>query len=347
MSLKRNQTVIFAWLAPLLLALFGVAHAAPALTGAGSTFAEPLYKKWGEMYSVATLTYDGVGSGEGINRIIGKKVDFGASDEPLKRADLDAKGLRQFPIAVGAIVPVVNLPGVPAGELKLSPEILAKIYLGKIKRWNDPEIANLNDAVASKLPALPIKPVYRSDGSGSTFVVTFYLAARVPDWQRSAGVDKLMHNVVGQGAQGTGGVVDLVKKTSGAIGYVDYGRAAKEQLSIVQLPNRVGIFLKAGAESIQAAMVSDAEKLLYSSDPDFYLVLADNDTYGGWPLTTATFIVLPRAAKEAQHALDFMYWGLRNGDESMRQLGYVPLTESMKVAVRKAWSRQYGFKAGL
>lgn len=323
---------------------------AAGLNGAGSTFAEPLYKRWGDLYaaqdaSKGALTYDGVGSGEGLARIVARKVDFGASDEPLKRADLEAKNLRQFPVAMGAIVPVVNLPGVPAGELKLTADVLARIYLGKIKRWNDADIVKLNDTLPKKALDVAISPVFRAEGSGSTFVLTYYLAAISPDWQRGPGVGKEMHGVTGNGVKGTGGVVDAVKGTVGAIGYVDYGRAMKDKLNIAQLPNRVGVFVRANVESIQAAARFDAERLLYSDDPDFYLVLANSDTYAGWPLATATFALLPRG-KEANKVLDFLLWGMKNGDTAARELGYVPLTESLKVGVRKAWRRQYGFKIG-
>lgn len=330
---------------------FAISAAAAGLTGAGSTFAEPLYKRWGEQYATqdsakGNLVYDGVGSGEGLARIQAKKVDFGGSDEPLKRNELDEKGLRQFPVAMGAIVPVVNLPGVPNGQLKLNADVLAKIYMGKIRRWNDPEIVNLNDLPRNVLD-VPIKPVFRSDGSGSTFVLTYYLAAQSPDWQHGPGVNKDMHGVVGTGARGTGGVVDAVRASPGTIGYIDYGRAIKDKLNVAQMPNRVGVYVQANNESIQAAAKFDTEKVLYTADPDFYLVLANNDTYAGWPLATATFAVVPRAGKEAQKVLDFLYWAMRNGDGTARELGYVPLTESMKVGIRKAWAKQYGYKPGL
>ncbi|WP_374347774.1 phosphate ABC transporter substrate-binding protein PstS [Chitinimonas sp.] len=336
----------------MAVALVGATSAlasAAGLSGAGSTFAEPLYKRWGEMYAAqdaakGPIAYEGVGSGEGLNRILAKKVDFGASDEPLKRSELEEKGLRQFPVAMGAIVPVVNLPGIPAGELKLNADVLAKIYLGKIKRWNEADILNLNDGLPKKALDVPIKPVYRADGSGSTFVFSYYLASQSPAWKSGPGIAKELRGVTGLAAKGTGGVVDAVKANVGAIGYVDYGRAIKDKLNISQLPNRVGVFMKVNNESIQAAVKYEAERSIYSDDADFYLVLANNDTYGGWPLATATFVLLPRKEKDINKVLSFLVWGLKNGDAVAKELGYVPLTETLKVAVRKAWSQQYGFK---
>lgn len=332
--------------AALLSLLLMPAAPAASLSGAGSTFAEPLYKAWGGQYAkqASEVAYDGVGSGEGLLRISAGKVDFGASDEPLQRAELEQKGLRQFPVVMGAIVPVVNLPGLPAGELKLSAEMLAKIYMGKLTRWRDTEILNSNDAIAARIPDLPIRPIYRADSSGSTFVFSYLLAARSADWKKGPAVGKELKGVAGTAAKGTGGMVEALQKSPGGIAYVDYGRALKDKLNMVQLPNRVGIFIKVSPESIQAAAKYDAENLIYAADPDFYFVLSNNDTYSGWPMATATFAVLPRDGKAADKVLDFLLWGYRNGDTAARELGYVPLPDTMKIGVRKAWSRQYGYK---
>ncbi|WP_374535873.1 phosphate ABC transporter substrate-binding protein PstS [Chitinimonas taiwanensis] len=344
-----NRSLLLSVLGSLCLASSLSAVAAP-LRGAGSTFAEPLYKQWGEAYRQAgggELSYEGVGSGEGVKRALAREVDFGGSDEPLKRAVLEEQGLRQYPVAMGAIVPVVNLPGVPAGALKLNAEVLAAIYLGNIRRWNDAAILNLNEEIASKIPDLPIRPIARAESSGTTFAFTYYLNARAPAWQKTRGVSKEMAGLNAALARGNGGVVALSKSTLGSLAYMEYGRALREKANIAQLPNRYGVFVKASPESILAAAKFDAEKLLYSGDPDFYLLLVDNDTYAGWPLTTATFALVPRSGKEAQAVLSFLYAGFKSGDAAARELGYVPLSESMKIAVRKAWSRQYGFRAGL
>ncbi|MBL8508089.1 phosphate ABC transporter substrate-binding protein PstS [Chitinimonas sp. JJ19] len=335
-----------------LLALVSLSAQAANLSGAGSTFAEPLYRKWAEQYQKqagagSVVNYEAVGSGEGVKRIATKQVDFGASDEPLKRAELDEKGLRQFPVAMGAVVPVVNLPGVQAGSLKLNADVLAKIYTGRIKRWNDTEILALNEGIPANALDRAIKPVYRADSSGSTFAFSYYLNARSPDWKKSQGVSKELKGVSGTAAKGSGAVVEAVKTTPGAIAYAEYGRALRDKLNMVQLPNRVGVYVKASPEAILAAAQFDAEKLLYSADPDFYLVLADNDTYAGWPMTTLTFTLVPKSGPGAQKVLEFIYWGYKHGDGASRELGYVPLSDSMKIGVRKAWSRQYGYKAGL
>lgn len=321
--------------------------AAP-LVGAGSTFAEPLYKKWAGLYqkqeASLELRYDALGSGEGIKRVASKQVDFGASDEPLKRAEMEEKGLRQYPIALGAIVPVVNIPGIPAGALKLNGELLAKIYQGQITRWNDKQIVEINDVVGAKLPDLPIKPISREDSSGTTFTFTYYLSSRSAAWKKARGVGTTMQGLVGLTAKGTSGVVDLLKKSSGALAYVDYGRVIRDQLNPVQLPNRTGAFLKVSTESILATSKFIEEKLVYTADPDFYLILADSDTYAGWPLATATFVMIPKDSAQAERVLSFLYFAFKQGNASATELGYVPLSESMKLAVRKAWSRQFSFK---
>jgi phosphate transport system substrate-binding protein len=326
----------------------GLTWANAQVSGAGSTFAEPLYKRWSEQFNKPAgwqFSYESVGSGEGIKRAAARQVDFGGSEEPLKRAELEQKGLRQFPIAFGAIVPVINVPGVPAGKLKLDAATLAGIYQGRITRWNDPALIAINEEVGKQLPALAIRPFYRSDSSGSTYALTTFLSAQSPQWKQAIGVKKTMDGAKGQGMDGTAKLAAAVKATAGAIGYVDYGRAIKEQLNIAQLPNRFGVYMQVSAEAIRSAAKFDTEKMMYSDDPDFYMVLANNDTYSGWPLTTATFAVLPaQASRETNEVLDFLLWGFRNGDKAAEALGYVPLTETMKVAVRKAWSRQYGYR---
>ncbi|MFC4159343.1 phosphate ABC transporter substrate-binding protein PstS [Chitinimonas lacunae] len=331
-----------ALLTAIATALLTFNVSAANLQGAGSTFSEALYKKWSSRYQAEAgsgIDYSAIGSGEGIAQVGAKKVDFGASDEPLKRDELEQKGLRQYPVALGAVVPVVNLPGVPAGQIKLNAELLAKIYLGRIRRWSDGDIAALNDGV--KLPDLPIKPIYRADASGSSFVFSYYLSALSPEWKNGPGVNRQLKINGGEAANGNEGMVAALKRTPGAIAYVDFGRVQQDRLNPVQLPNRVGIHMKPSAESIQAAAKYDAEKLIYSADPDFYLVLANNDTYNGWPLATATFALLPRSG--APKMLDFLRWAYRNGDAPMREAGYVPLSDSMKAGVRKAWARQFNY----
>ncbi|MGQ5523058.1 phosphate ABC transporter substrate-binding protein PstS [Chitinimonas sp. PSY-7] len=323
--------------------------AAP-LSGAGSTFAEPLYKKWAALYQkqdgATEIRYDAVGSGEGIKRLLGKQVDFGASDEPIKRTELEEKGLRQYPVAMGAVVPVVNLPGIPAGALKLNGELLSKIYQGQITRWNDKQIVEINEVVGAKLPDLPIKPISREDSSGTTFAFTYYLSGRSAAWKKARGVGSTMQGLAGGlTAKGTSGVVDLLKKTLGSIAYVDFGRVVRDQLNAVQLPNHFGAFIKVGIESILATSKFNEEKLVYTPDPDFYLVLADNDTYAGWPLATATFVMIPKESAQAERIFTFLFFAFKQGDAAASELGYVPLSESMKLAVRKSWSRQFGFKA--
>lgn len=321
---------------------FALGASAANLQGAGSTFAESLYKKWGSRYQAEAgsgVDYKAVGSGEGIVQAGAKAVDFGASDEPLKRDELEQKGLRQYPVALGAVVPVVNLPGVAGGQLKLNADLLAKIYQGRIKRWSDGDIAALNEGM--RLPDLPIRAVYRGDASGSSFVFSYYLNALSPDWKKGVGVNRQLKLAGAEAAVGSEGVIAALKRTPGSIAYVDFGRVQQDRLTPVQLPNRVGVFMPPSAEAIQAAAKYDAEKLIYSADPDFYLVLANNDTYNGWPMATATFALLPKSG--GPKVLDFLRWAYRNGDGPMREAGYVPLSESMKAGVRKAWAKQFSY----
>ncbi|MBV1775210.1 phosphate ABC transporter substrate-binding protein PstS [Burkholderiaceae bacterium DAT-1] len=329
--------------------LMSAAHAAPVLRGAGSTFAEPLYHRWGSSFQgdggSVGIEYSGVGSGEGIRRAEAHTVEFGASDEPLSQTQLDAKGMRQFPIAMGAIVPAVNLQGIGDGQLKLNATILAKIYLGQIKRWRDPAILALNGDLANRMPDLPIMPIRRSESSGSTFVFTYYLTANSEAWKAGPGTAKQLSSLPGAAIEGSKGVVEATKRTPGAIAYVDFGRARQAGLSVAQLPNRFGDFMKASDESIRAAAKFAAEKSVYGRTQDFYMILTNSDTYDGWPMATATFVLLPaKRTENVVHALEFLNWSFKNGDGAAKDLGYVPLPDLLKVGVRKAWSQTYGYK---
>ncbi|MDK2123357.1 phosphate ABC transporter substrate-binding protein PstS [Parachitinimonas caeni] len=323
---------------------------AAALNGAGSSFSEGLYKKWGAAYGAATgkdLSFTPTDSGEGIKSVLERRSDFGASDEPLKSNDLEARGIAQYPVALGGLVMAINLPGIPAGQVKLTPELISDIYLGKIKRWNDPKIVELNSQLPAKALDVGIIPIYRTEPSGSTFILSSYLDSTNTSWKAAGkGVKSAVTGLSGLPVKGSSAVVETLKKTIGGIAYLDYGRAAREKLDFTQLPNRMGVFLSASAESIQASTQYEAEKARTYGDSDFYLVLANNDTYRGWPLSMATFVVVPKAGKDVNSVLDFIYWGYKNGDSSLREAGYVPLPDAMKLRVRQSWSRRFGYKAG-
>ncbi|HWH40986.1 MAG TPA: phosphate ABC transporter substrate-binding protein PstS, partial [Usitatibacter sp.] len=258
-------------LAPLALAA-SVATAATAadITGAGATFPYPIYAKWADAYKKSTgtgMNYQSIGSGGGIKQITAKTVDFGASDMPLKPEELDKGGLTQFPTVIGGDVPVVNLPGVKPGELHLTGPVLANIYLGNIKKWDDPAIAKLNPNV--KLPSQDITVVHRSDGSGTTFIWVNYLSKVSPEWKAKVGEGTSVNWPTGVGGKGNEGVASYVQRISGAIGYVEYAYALQNKMNTAAVQNREGEFVQANAEAFRAA-AANAE---WNKVPGFYLIL--------------------------------------------------------------------------
>jgi phosphate transport system substrate-binding protein len=315
-----------------------VAHA--DISGAGATFPAPVYSAWAADYKAkagVAVNYQAIGSGGGIAQIKAKTVDFGATDKPLPGADLTNLGLFQFPTVIGSILPVVNLPGVKPGQLKLSSAVLADIFLGKITRWNDPAIAGLNKGVA--LPGLPITVVHRSDGSGTTFVFTSYLSLKSAEWKSKVGANSDVKWPAGQGGKGNDGVAALVKQTPGSIGYVEYVFAHSNHLTDAQLQNHDGKFLAASAAATAAA-ASHAD---WANAPGFAATMLDQPGATSWPITSATFILVYRNSdKPAQvgEVLKFFDWAYKNGDAAAAKLDYIALPLSVKNAVRKAWAAQ-------
>jgi phosphate transport system substrate-binding protein len=320
-------------------AAVSVAQAAD-ITGAGATFPQPIYNKWAEAYKAATknnLNYQGIGSGGGIKQIEAKTVDFGASDKPLKPADLEANGLMQFPTVVGGVVPVMNLPGVNPGSVKLSGEILAQIFLGQVKTWNDPAIASLNAGV--KLPNLPITVVHRSDGSGTSFVFTTYLANHSPAWAQSVGANDAVQWPTGLGGKGNDGVAAFVKQTIGSIGYVEYAYAKQNKMVYAAMKNKAGQFVEPTAPAFGAA-ASGAD---WSKAPGNYLLLLDQPGAQSWPITAATFILMHKTQEkpaQGKEVLAFFDWAYKSGDAAAVQLDYVPLPAPVKDMMRKEWVAQ-------
>jgi phosphate transport system substrate-binding protein len=321
------------------LIAFGTAAAAD-LSGAGATFPAPIYAKWAETYRAQTgtgLNYQAIGSGGGIKQIKAKTVDFGASDKPLKPAELNEAGLFQFPTVVGGVVPVVNLPGVGPGQLKLNGQVLAEIFLGEIKRWNDPKISGLNPGL--RLPGLPITVVHRSDGSGTSFLFTTYLTMKSPAWAQKVGGNDSVDWPTGQGGKGNDGVAAFVRQTVGAIGYVEYVYIQQNKMSFVDLQTRSGAFV-APNEGAFAAAAGHGD---WSHAPGYYLLLLDQPGPDSWPITGATFILLYKTQTNpaaGEGVLKFFDWAYKNGDAQAKALSYVPLPEAVKDQVRKSWAAE-------
>jgi phosphate transport system substrate-binding protein len=322
----------------------GVALCAPLaaqaqqITGAGSTFAAPLYQKWAEDAAASTgvtLNYQPVGSGAGQKLIFAHTVDFGASDAPVAATKLEQNKLLQFPTAIGAEDVVVNLPGIKADQLRLNGKLLAGIYLGKITKWNDPAIAAANPGLA--LPDLAIAPVYRADGSGTTFVFTSYLSKVSDEFKSTVGAGNAVSWPAGTGSKGNAGVAGGVKSTPGGLGYVESAFATLNHLTTVQLQAHDGAYLKPGTDVFTTA----AAGADWAGAKNFAVDITDAPGATAWPITSATFVLLPTAPADPAHGaavLKFFQWGLANGDAAAASLQYVPLPASVKTAVRAAWA---------
>ena len=312
--------------------------AAADISGAGATFPAPVYAKWAEAYKAQTgigLNYQAIGSGGGIKQIKAKTVDFGASDKPLKPDELAAAGLYQFPTVVGGVVPVMNLPGIAPGQVKLSGQVLGNIFLGKVTKWNAPEIAALNKGV--NLPNLPITVVHRSDGSGTSFLFTSYLAMKNSEWASKVGASDSVQWPTGLGGKGNDGVAAFVKQTAGSIGYVEYAYAKQNHSTYALMQNKAGKFVAPNAAAFGAA----AGSANWLRSPGNYVLLLDQPSAAAWPITGATFILMYRnqdnPANGAQ-VLKFFEWGYNKGDALAAGLDYVPLPANVKGLLKKQWA---------
>ncbi|HLY80690.1 MAG TPA: phosphate ABC transporter substrate-binding protein PstS [Caulobacteraceae bacterium] len=333
--------------AALILAVGATLPAAAVdISGAGATFPYPVYAKWAEAYKAKTgvaMNYQSIGSGGGIKQIEAKTVDFGASDKPLEPKDLDANGLLQFPMIMGGVVPVVNIKGIGAGQVKLTGAVLAEIYLGKVKRWNDPAIKSLNGGLA--LPDEAISVVHRSDGSGTTFIFTHYLSEMSPEWKQKVGEDaSVAWPAAGSlGGKGNEGVASYASRINGAIGYVEYAYALQNKLAYVLLQNKAGKYVKPSAETFQAA----AANANWAKAPGFFLLLTDQPGAESWPITGASFILVyknPPKPENTKQVLDFFDWAYHNGAQMASQLDYVPIPANVIKLVEDTWKAQ--IKAG-
>jgi len=323
----------------LAIGLIGTAAAVQAqqITGAGATFPAPVYTKWGEAAKAATgieLNYQAIGSGGGQNQILNRTVDFGASDAPVPAEKLESGKLLQFPTVMGSVVVIVNLPGVTSDQLKVTGEMLADIYAGKITKWNDPKLVEMNKGVP--LPNLAIAPAYRADGSGTTFVWTSYLSAVSPDWKEKVGAATSVKWPAGAGAKGNDGVSATVANTKGGIGYVEYAFAHQNKLTTVQIRNKAGQFVKPEMASFTAA-ASNGD---WAGAKNFAVNLIDQPGAESWPIVSATFVLLPKDPKDLVRSaavMKFFDWAFKNGDAIASGLEYVPLPEVVKTSVRAAW----------
>ena len=314
---------------------------AAQITGAGSTFFFPLVSRWSADYNAATghkVNYQSIGSGGGIAQIKAGTVAFGASDAPLSSAELDEAGLLQFPVVIGGVVPVVNLTGIGPGDLRLTGPLLADIYLGKVKRWNDPEIAALNPGV--ELPSTAIQLVQRSDGSGTTFNFTNYLAKVSPEWKARIGEGKSVQWPAGVGGKGNEGVASYVQQIEGAIGYVELAYALQNGMAHARLRNAAGRFVSPGADSFQAA----AATADWSGARDFDLVITNAPGEEAWPIAATVFALMHKAPKDPQRSQDaraFFTWALENGQQQARALDYVPLPPELVEQVEAYWQANF------
>ncbi|GAA4016260.1 phosphate ABC transporter substrate-binding protein PstS [Actimicrobium antarcticum] len=310
------------------------------MTGAGATFPYPIYSKWAESYKKTTgngLNYQSIGSGGGIKQIKAKTVDFGASDMPLKAEELATEGLVQFPVIMGGVVPIINLEGVAPGQMKLTGDVLAGIYLGKITKWNAPEIAALNPGV--KLPAEEITVIHRADGSGTSFLFTDYLSKVNADFKTTVGAGTAVKWPLGVGGKGNEGVAANVQRIKNSIGYVEYAYAKKNKMSYTQLKNKDGQFVAPDDDNFKAA-AAGAE---WAKTPGFAVVLTDQAGKLSWPITGASFILMHKSQADAvkgKEVLKFFDYAYKSGGAMAAELDYVAMPAEVVKLVEESWKSQ-------
>ena len=334
--MQMNRVVKSLIAAVGVAATYSVAQAAD-ITGAGATFPYPIYAKWAEAYKKTTgngLNYQSIGSGGGIKQIKAKTVDFGASDMPLKAEELEAEGLTQFPAVIGGVVPVLNVDGIAPGQLKMTGEVLAGIFGGKITKWNATEIASINPGV--KLPAEDITVVHRSDGSGTTFLWTDYLSKVSAEFKSSVGAATAVKWPVGLGGKGNEGVAANVQRIKNSIGYVEYAYVKRNKMTFAQMKNLDGQFVSPDDENFKAA----AANADWAKAPGMYLVLTNQPGKATWPVTGASFILMHKSQAEAEkgkEVLKFFNWALKNGGQMATELEYVPMPAPVVKLIEDSW----------
>jgi phosphate transport system substrate-binding protein len=335
------QTTLKLGLATLAALAMTASVQAQEITGAGSTFVYPILSKWSADYSAKTglhINYQSIGSGGGLAQIRAATVDFGASDAPMKPVDLQKFGMGQFPLVIGGIVPVINIDGVQAGQMRFTGPMLADIYLGKITNWNDPAIVKLNPDL--KLPNAAIGVVHRSDGSGTTFNWVNYLSKVSAEWKDKVGEGTAVEWPVGVGGKGNEGVAAYVNQTKNSIGYVEYAYVLQNKMTYGLVQNKAGKFMKPDAASFQAAAASAD----WENAKDFYLIMTDAPGDDAYPVSATVFIIMykqPKDAARTNTAMDFFRWALESAQKQANDLDYVPLPASLVKQIENYWKAQF------
>ncbi len=310
------------------------------ITGAGSTFIYPVLSKWADAYKKDTgngVNYQSIGSGAGIKQVEAKTVTFGATDAPLKSDQLEKDGLAQWPMIMGAIVPVVNVEGIKAGDMVLDGQTLADIFAGKIAKWDDPAIKKLNPKLT--LPSAAISVVHRADASGTTFNFTDYLAKVSADWKSKTGSGTVVEWPVGVGAKGNEGVSGNIGQTKNSIGYVEYAYAKQNKLTYTKLINKSGKTIDPTNEAFQAA----AANADWAHAPGYYLILTDQPGDKSWPIVASTFILMHKEATDkaaSQEALKFFKYSFDKGGKMAEDLDYIPMPDSVVKQIEKTWNAE-------
>lgn len=322
-----------------------VAHAAPegvTITGAGSSFAAPVYQSWSMPVAAQTginVNYQSVGSSAGQDQVSARTLDFGASDKPMDADKLAKNHLYQFPSVMSGVVVVVNLPDVPEGKLRLDGPTLAMLYDGTITTWDDPHIKALNPGLT--LPDDDVVPIHRADGSGTSYVLTSYLSQVSPSWKETIGAGTLVDWKGGAGGRGNDGIAALVKQTPGSVGYVEYSYAAQNHLNTAQLKNHDGVFVSPSLEGF-----TEASKAAEWKESNHYAVNLLNQTgAGSWPIVSPTYVLVPEEATthpEGKAVRDFFSWGFSHGEEINHKLGYVGLPHDVQDNIMKSWPSASG-----
>lgn len=334
--MKRTMSkTLFSLLAGSVMS-FAVSVSAQEVTGAGATFPAPLYAKWASEYHKATgikINYQSVGSGAGLRQIDAKTVDFGASDMPLTDEVLTAKGLVQFPLVIGGVVPIINVKAIGPGKLKLTGKVLGDIYLGKITKWNDAALKAINPTLT--LPDEQIAVVRRADGSGTSFIFTNYLSKVNDEWKTKVGEGTAVNWPVGTGGKGNEGVAAFVGRLPNSIGYVEYAYVKQQKMNYATMQNAAGNFV----EPDEAAFKAAAEGAQW--EKTFFQILTNQSGKNAWPLSGATFILMhktPEKQDNARSALKFFNWALENGDKEADALDYVAMPPPVKTAIKQSWA---------
>lgn len=339
--LNRFRRALTAVAAATALSLAATAVQATDITGAGSSFVYPVLSKWSAAFNEKTgnkINYQSIGSGGGIAQIKAATVDFGASDKPLDSKDLTDTGLGQFPVVIGGIVPVVNIEGVQPGDLKLTGPVLADIFLGKVQKWSDKAIANLNPGV--KLPDSLITVVHRSDGSGTSFNMTNYLSKVSSEWKEKIGEGTAVSWPTGVGGKGNEGVAAYVKQIKDSIGYVEYAYALQNKLTYTQLQNHAGKWIQPNKAAFSAA----AATADWKTAKDFNLIMTDAPGETAWPITATTWAIMYKQTKNAEHSkttFEFFRWSFEHGQKEAESLDYVSLPDALVKQIEAYWKSDF------